>query len=83
MNHNNNKPDMQEYVYQIVEAWGAMAYYLPGSDELLYRETEDMRQCYWVVLYHPEEHDIIDWIEMFPTEEQAQEYKEKLDKGEK
>lgn len=58
--------------YKIVEAWGAMRYIDPDTNETLYEETEDMCQCYWLVKYDPSEHEIESWEEMYPTYEQAE-----------
>lgn len=58
--------------YKIVEAWGAMSYIDPETNKTLYEETEDMRQCYWVVKFDLEENEILSWEEMYPTYEQAQ-----------
>lgn len=58
--------------YKIVEAWGAMAYIEPETKKVLYRETEDMCQCFWIVKFDTEEKEILSWEEMYPTYEQAE-----------
>lgn len=68
--------------YKVVEAWGTMTYVDPETHKSLYQETEDMCQCYWVVKYDPDEQEIISWEELFPTQEQAEGHKQKLEKGE-
>lgn len=65
--------------YRIVEAWGAMRYYFPEEKEPVYEDTDDSNQGYWVVAYDPDEKEIIDWLEMFSDEEQANTYKQKLE----
>lgn len=53
--------------YKIVEAWGAMSYIDPETHKILYEESEDMCQCYWIVKYDPEEKEIVSWEELYPS----------------
>lgn len=66
-------------IFKVVEAWGAMTYVDPDTSKPLYEETEDMCQCYWLVRYDTDLKEIVEWVELFPTKEQAEEYKRKLD----
>lgn len=66
-------------IFKVVEAWGAMTYVDPDTQEELYVEGESHLQEYWVVKYDTEEHEVMDWLETFPTKEQAEEYKQKLE----
>lgn len=58
--------------YKIVEAWGTMSYVDPDTHEILYEETEDLKQCYWLVKFDPEEKEVVSWEEMYPSYEQAE-----------
>lgn len=71
--------DPTEYEYKVVEEWGIMSYVDVETQETIYVEGECHLQSYWVVTYDPEEKELMEWIKTFSTEEEAQEYKKKLE----
>lgn len=63
-------------VYKIVEEWSEPTYIDQKTGEVLYESSCTDRQGYWVVVYDPDEHEIVEWVEQFPNLEQANIYVE-------
>lgn len=71
-------------IYKIVSEWACPTYYDHETNEMLYDGCDASVQRLWVVSYDPEEHEIIEWLQDFTLaeEDKANEYIEKLKKGE-
>lgn len=61
-------------IYKVVEEWSSPTYIDHETGNVLYETTDAERQCYWVVTYDLNEHEIIEWVEQFPSVELAKDY---------
>lgn len=60
--------------YKIVEEFSAPTYYDVETGEKLWESCDESSQGYWVISYNPEEEEIEEWIEVFPTIADAKQY---------
>ena len=66
--------------YKVVYEYSAPTYYDYETNEELYDECQASIQSYWVCSWDKDEREILEWIEQFCTAEEAEEYKNKLER---
>lgn len=62
---------MSNKIYKLVEEWASPTYTDYETGEILYESCDANILEWWVVSYDPEEREIVEWVECFPSEEQA------------
>lgn len=60
--------------YKIVEEFAAPTYYDVATGKKLWETCDESSQGYWVVSYDPINEEIEEWIELFPTIADAEQY---------
>lgn len=67
--------------YKVAAEWSAPTYYDTETNEQLFDESSQSIQCYWVVSYNEDEHEVEEWIERFTWEQDAIDYKAQIERG--
>lgn len=63
---------MNNIIYKVVSEWAAPTFYDIDTNEELFDECDASIQALWVVSYDPKEHEIIEWLERFYANEEAE-----------